>query len=77
MHVVVKGTNTVKEYRDERRALEQAANRYADMHSMSVEEWLEGEPIRAWRDDDGTICVQYESGEWWHYRPTAEGLQWW
>ena len=77
MHIVIKHTRTVEEYTAKRKELESLANRCADTHSLSVEEWTEGEPVKGWQDVDGNICVEYASGAWWHYKWTPEGLQWW
>lgn len=37
-------------------------------HKAGFGEWREGEPVKSWYDDDGNICVEYESGKWWHYK---------
>lgn len=34
-------------------------------HKASCE-WKEGKPIKVFHRD-GYDCVQYESGNWWHY----------
>ena len=33
---------------------------------VSLCDWREGEPTRLFTAD-GFPCVQYESGNWWHY----------
>ena len=37
-------------------------------HKEFVEDWQEGNIVEAWRDEKGNLCVQYESGHWWHYK---------
>ena len=37
-------------------------------HKTEFGEWREGKPVKSWYDDDGNICVEYESGKWWHYK---------
>lgn len=29
---------------------------------------------KAWRDDNGILCVEYANGNWWHYNELGE---WW
>lgn len=37
-------------------------------HKSTFENWQEGNPVDYWRDDEGNLCITYESGKWWHYR---------
>ena len=38
-------------------------------------EWETKKPIKkVWIDKDGYLCIEYESGEWWHYNDKGE---WW
>lgn len=47
-------------------------------HKHCCENWREGKPKKVWRDEDGCLCIQYESGKWWHYRQRDDGnLEWW
>lgn len=48
--------------------LKELANLAYKRHKFFVENWTEGEPVKAWTDEDGNLCVQYESGKWWHYK---------
>lgn len=57
--------------------LRERAEEYAREHKKSYEGWTHGEVEKAWIDDDGNICVQYEDGCWCHYRETEAGLEWW
>lgn len=44
-------------------------------HAAGGEEgWREGNPVRVFLCD-GYECVQYQSGNWWHY-DTEKG-EWW
>ena len=47
------------------------------VHIAACEDWAHGEAVKAWLDDDGNLCAQYEDGSWWHYRETLDGLEWW
>mgnify|MGYP004732800117 CR=1 FL=1 len=51
--------------------------RFINTHKSACEDWQEGEPVKAWKDEDGFVCVKYESGNWWHYNETRSGLEWW
>lgn len=44
------------------------------MHKAAWENWPYGEPVKTWFDDDGNFCIEYESGEWYHYNEKGE---WW
>lgn len=54
-------------------------------HKKAFEQWNEGEIVEYWEEDEGVMCVKYESGKWWHYRnnnkiSTETGepcLEWW
>lgn len=43
-------------------------------HRETIENWTDGTPVRSWVDEDGNLCVEYESGRWWHYNKMGE---WW
>ena len=82
LQVVIKHTQTIEEYKQQREELRHLANKYfyehMYQHELSREnEWQDGEPAKVWRDGDGYVCVEYESGEFWHYEETSEGLRWW
>lgn len=75
---VIKHTKTIAEYKKVRTDMQNRADKYFHEHLQAYhDEWTNGEPVKAWYDIDGNLCVEYESGQWWHYRETAEGLQWW
>ena len=43
-------------------------------HKAAWENWPNGEPVKSWFDAEGNICIEYESGKWWHYNEDGE---WW
>lgn len=71
MNTVIKGTKTIAEYKRVREDMENLTKECQARHRESVEEWREGEPVKAWFDFEGNLCIEYESGKWWHYN--AEG----
>lgn len=38
------------------------------LHKQDVKDWQDGEPVNAWYDNDGNLCVEYSSGKCWHYK---------
>ena len=67
MNTVIKGCKTIEEFKKKQQKLEKLAELAYKNHKSSVETWNEGEPIKAWYEDDSDICVEYESGKYWHY----------
>ena len=47
------------------------------MHKAAWENWPYGEPVKTWFDEDGNFCIEYESGEWYHYNNEKGELWWW
>jgi|GEM_PF-2445852 len=45
-----------------------------EAHKKACEHWNEGGLAKVWIDKDGYLCIEYESGEWWHYNDKGE---WW
>lgn len=37
-------------------------------HSQACEGWNEGGIAEYWNDENGHLCIRYESGKWWHYK---------
>lgn len=74
MHTVIKGTKTVDEFKELKEYLEQRAKEHYKSHKKAFETWRFGEIDKVWIDKDGFICIQYESGDWWHYN---ENEEWW
>lgn len=74
MNTVIKGTKTIEEYKTVRKSMERLTAECFSRHKQAFDDWREGEPVKAWFDSDGNICVEYQSGNWWHYNATGE---WW
>ena len=74
MHIVVKNTKTVAEFKQHYAEMEEKALKHFEAHKQAFEVWREGEIVKVWLDAAGTLCVQYESGNWWHYNDAGE---WW
>lgn len=48
-----------------------------EKHSKSFEVWREGNVEKVWMDSDENMCIQYASGNWWHYKIDNNELIWW
>lgn len=46
-------------------------------HKKAFENWNEGEVIKVWYDENNILCIQYASGQWWHYTLSNNQLEWW
>ena len=54
------------------------ARKFAEVHRMVWENPHHlGEVEKVWQDEDGNFCILYSCGEWYHYRMTKNGLEWW
>ena len=59
------------------RKIENDANEAFEEHKKAFDNWIYG-PIRnAWHDEYGILCVEYESGYWWHYKKENNEIVWW
>ncbi len=74
MHTVIKGTKTIAEFKALKAYMEQRAREHHENHRKAVEYWQEGDISKVWIDSDGVLCIEYESGKWWHY---SEAGEWW
>lgn len=74
LNIVVKGTESIEEYKELKEAMNKLAAECSNRHRHAIENWTEGEPVKVWFDVDGHLCIQYESGNWWHY---SEKGEWW
>jgi hypothetical protein len=74
MHTIVKGTKTVAEFKEVQKRMEQLATQAFESHKKAFREWEEGEIEKVWFDSDSNLCVEYQSGNWWHYNEQGE---WW
>lgn len=73
-HTVIKGTKTIDEYKKKQMFMEQKATEFYNKHKEAVEDWKEGEPVKVWFDFDDNLCIEYDSGNCWHYNEKGE---WW
>ena len=48
------------------------AREYYKRHRDFSENWKEGKISKIWIDAKGDICIEYESGKWWHYKESGE-----
>lgn len=72
MNTVIKGTKSIAEYKAVKETMEKLTDEFASRHKQAVENWAEGEPVKAWFDMDNNLCIEYESGKWWHYNEAGE-----
>lgn len=68
MQTVIKGAKTIKEYQEKQQSLVRSAELAYMRHRQDSNVWSEGEPVRAWYDSKNNLCVEYESGKFWHYK---------
>ena len=74
MNTVIKGTKTINEYKQVKATMEQLATEFSEKHKQAFENWTEGEISKVWFDGNNNLCIEYESGKWWHYNDKGE---WW
>lgn len=79
MHIVIKDTKTIDEYKRVYASMQERANRYSQQHIASCEHWKDGLPVKCWRDNNTSdvLWIEYESGNVWQYKETLTGLEWW
>lgn len=74
MHTVIKGTKSIEEFKQVKATMETLAKEMSENHKKAWEHWREGEITKVWFDSDNNLCIEYESGNWWHYNEKGE---WW
>ena len=74
LHTIIKSTKTVAEFKAVKEKMEKLTAKCYDRHKQAFENWSEGEPVKVWFDFEGNLCIEYESGKWWHYNEKGE---WW
>lgn len=74
MNIVIKGTKNIEEFKKLFDLMEQRATEYYQCHKKAFENWQEGEIEKVWIDGQGNMCIEYASGNWWHYNDKGE---WW
>lgn len=78
MHTVIKGTKTVAEFKEVQAKMEELATKAYAEHKTAFENWTYGEISKVWFDGEGVLCVEYDSGKWYHYRWSDDNqLTWW
>lgn len=74
VHTVIKETKTIAEFKELREKMEHLTEVYFNNHKSAWENWENGEPVKAWWDNNNNLCIEYENGKWWHYNEKGE---WW
>lgn len=74
VHTVIKETKTIAEFKELREKMEHLTEVYFNNHKSAWENWENGEPAKAWWDNNNNLCIEYENGKWWHYNEKGE---WW
>ena len=74
VHTVIKGTKTIAEFKELREKMEHLTEVYFNNHKSAWENWENGDPVKAWWDNNNNLCIEYENGKWWHYNEKGE---WW
>lgn len=78
MNIVIKNTKTVDEYKQKHDEMQEKALFCYQEHKRAFEKWQEGEPIKVWTDSADNLCIEYASGNWWHYKvQDNKKLEWW
>lgn len=65
---------TLAEFKEVQTETEQLVIQAFESHKKVFEEWKEGEIEKVWFDSDSNLCIEYQSGNWWHYNQQGE---WW
>lgn len=71
---VIRGTKTISEYKHTQEMMKKLALELFEIHKSAVENWQNGEIEKIWFDRNGNLCIEYTSGNWWHYNEKGE---WW
>ena len=72
MKKVIKEKNTISEYKKTQEMMKKLAVELSEMHKSAVEDWQNGEIEKIWFDHNGNLCIEYTSGNWWHYNEKGE-----
>lgn len=49
------------------------AKQFYNFHRSQFDTWEHGEIKKTWIDENGNICIMYQSGKWWHYNVDKKG----
>lgn len=64
MHIIVKHTTTICEYKQKRAEMQKQAELLIDKEKeTSMEDWSHGDILKVWEDVNGNICVECEDGK--------------
>lgn len=63
--------------KEEQKMNELSAQECYEYHKSAFGTWKEGNIKDVWLDNDGTLCVRYESGKWWHYKKNNTNIEYW
>lgn len=77
INTVIKGTQTIAEYKAVRADMQKRAALYSKTHMSGCETWEHGKPVKCWRIDGDGLAIEYEDGQYWQYKQTEHGLEWW
>ncbi len=44
-------------------------------HINVFSDWRFGPIQKAWIDEDNHLCIEYSTGDWWHYK--SDPMEWW
>lgn len=72
--MVIKGTKTIEEFKEVKARMEELAVEMSKKHCQACKDWKEGGITKVWFDKNSNLCIEYESGKWWHYNQNRE---WW
>lgn len=46
---------------------------FYNFHRSLFDTWEHGEIKKTWIDENGNVCIMYQSGKWWHYNVDKKG----
>ena len=59
MHVVIKETSTIAEFKAEKEKMEHLTNLFYQRHKEASDIWTAGEPVKAWWGMGGNLWIEY------------------
>ena len=48
-----------------------------EFHRSIFEHWEYGAIAESWTDEQGNLCIRYDSGIWFHYRRNCSEINFW
>ena len=49
------------------------AKQFYNFHRSQFDIWEHGEIAKTWIDENGNVCIMYQSDKWWHYDVDKKG----